>query len=66
LHTKFDDAEFFLLESWLPRISSWADHDALVYSLIGKMIVIKPFRTAFVFRWLNPKTDGAAERLALP
>ncbi len=51
LHGKFDDTEFFLLESWLPRISSWADHDSLVSSLIGKMIVAKPFRTAFVFRW---------------
>ena len=28
------DAEFKLFESWLDRISSWADHDGLVHSLI--------------------------------
>src|SRR5689334_25428152 len=37
LPEKFEDAEFKLLESWVPRISSWADHDALVYCLIGPM-----------------------------
>jgi 3-methyladenine DNA glycosylase AlkD len=31
-------SEFKLFESWLDRISSWADHDALVHSLIGPMI----------------------------
>ena len=30
--------EFKLFESWLDRISNWADHDALVHSLIGPMI----------------------------
>ena len=30
--------EFKLFESWLDRISTWADHDALVHSLIGPMI----------------------------
>src|SRR5882724_11668894 len=41
LDSKFGDAEFQLFESWLPRISSWADHDALAYSLIGQMVVMK-------------------------
>lgn len=27
----FGDSEFRLFESWLNRISSWADHDALVH-----------------------------------
>ena len=31
-------SEFKLLESWLDRISSWADHDALVHNLIGPMV----------------------------
>ena len=31
-------AEFKLFESWLDRVSSWADHDALVHYLIGPMI----------------------------
>ncbi len=36
--TQFGRAEFKLLESWLDRVSSWADHDALVHYLIGPMI----------------------------
>ena len=34
----FGPLEFKLFESWLNRISSWADHDALVHYLIGPMI----------------------------
>lgn len=34
----FAAREFKLFESWLDRTSSWADHDALVHSLIGPMI----------------------------
>jgi 3-methyladenine DNA glycosylase AlkD len=48
---EFDDAEFRLFESWLPRISSWADHDGLVHYLIAPMVASKPDRTARVFRW---------------
>jgi len=55
LHGGFGDAEFKRLESWLPRISSWADHDALVYCLIGPMVVIKPSRVKSVFRWAKSK-----------
>jgi 3-methyladenine DNA glycosylase AlkD len=47
----FADAEFALFESWLSRISSWADHDALVHYLIAPMITDKPSRTRAVFRW---------------
>ncbi len=36
---KFGDEEFRLLESWLPRISNWSDHDALVHYLIAPMMV---------------------------
>jgi len=48
---EFGDAEFGLFESWLGRISSWADHDALVHCLIAPMVAAKPARTAKVFRW---------------
>jgi 3-methyladenine DNA glycosylase AlkD len=48
---KFGDAEFKLLESWLPRISNWSDHDALVHYLIAPMIVAKPSRASKVFCW---------------
>ncbi len=55
LPEKFGDAEFRLLESWLPRISTWADHDALVYYLIGPMVVMKPSRITSVFRWAKSR-----------
>jgi len=50
------DAEFRLFESWLPRISSWADHDALVHYLISPMVAAKPSRSRNAFRWAkSPK-----------
>jgi 3-methyladenine DNA glycosylase AlkD len=51
LHAEFSDREFKLFESWLDRISSWADHDALVHDLIAPMVVSKPGRAKRVFRW---------------
>ena len=43
--------EFRLFESWLDRVSSWADHDALVHDLIGPMVKAKPARVKAAFRW---------------
>jgi 3-methyladenine DNA glycosylase AlkD len=51
LDAEFSDSEFKLFESWLDRISSWADHDALVHDLIAPMIASKPARAKAVFRW---------------
>ncbi len=34
LDGEFGDAEFNRFETWLDRISSWSDHDALVHDLI--------------------------------
>ncbi len=51
LDAEFGDNEFNLFESWLDRISSWADHDALVHYLIAPMVVAKPARIKAVFRW---------------
>jgi 3-methyladenine DNA glycosylase AlkD len=48
---EFGDAEFRLFESWLLRISSWADHDALVHYLIAPMVAAQPDRTGRVFLW---------------
>ena len=45
------DAEFKLFESWLDRISSWADHDGLVHYLIAPMVAAKAARRKSVFRW---------------
>ncbi|MBZ5597675.1 MAG: DNA alkylation repair protein [Acidobacteriia bacterium] len=49
------DSEFKRFGSWLSRISSWADHDALVHYLIAPMIVAKPARTSKVFRWAKSR-----------
>ena len=47
----FDDGEFRMFESWLSRISSWADHDGLVHYLIAPMIVSKTSRARDVLVW---------------
>ncbi|HTS34464.1 MAG TPA: DNA alkylation repair protein [Candidatus Solibacter sp.] len=56
LDAKCSDREFKLFESWLDRIRSWADHDALVHDLIAPMIVAKPSRKNSVFRWAKSKS----------
>ena len=56
LDSQFSDHEFKLFESWLDRISSWADHDGLAHSLISPMIAAHPRRRArFVFRWAKSR-----------
>jgi len=56
LHANCGDREFKLFESWLDRISSWADHDGLVHGLISPMAAAKPARLKAVFRWAkSPK-----------
>ncbi len=51
MDAEFGDREFKMFESWLDRISSWADHDGLVHYLIGPMILAKPSRVTAAFRW---------------
>jgi len=51
LTDELGDAEFRLFESWLPRISSWAEHDGLVHYLIAPMVAAKPVRAAQIVRW---------------
>ncbi|HZP16773.1 MAG TPA: DNA alkylation repair protein [Terriglobales bacterium] len=51
LTSDFDDSQFALFESWLDRISSWADHDGLVHYLIAPMVAAKPARARKVFEW---------------
>jgi 3-methyladenine DNA glycosylase AlkD len=48
---QFGDSEFHLFESWLTRISSWADHDGLVHYLIAPMVAAKTSRAKSVFVW---------------
>jgi 3-methyladenine DNA glycosylase AlkD len=51
LDAQCGDREFAMFESWLGRVSSWADHDALVHDLIAPLIIAEPGRAKFVFRW---------------
>jgi 3-methyladenine DNA glycosylase AlkD len=51
----FAAKEFKLFESWLDRVSSWADHDALVHYLIGPMILEEPARSKAAFRWAKSR-----------
>jgi 3-methyladenine DNA glycosylase AlkD len=51
MDAQFGDREFLMFESWLDRISSWADHDGLVHYLISPMVAAKPARVKDVFRW---------------
>jgi 3-methyladenine DNA glycosylase AlkD len=56
MDAQFGDREFRMFESWLDRINSWADHDALVHDLIAPMLAAKPARVKAVFRWAkSPK-----------
>jgi 3-methyladenine DNA glycosylase AlkD len=55
LTEEFGEAEFRLFEAWLTRITSWADHDALVHNLIAPMVAAKPGRTVRVFRWAKSR-----------
>lgn len=47
----FGDAEFKLFVSWLDRVTSWADHDALAHYLLAPMVYADPKRCGEVFRW---------------
>jgi 3-methyladenine DNA glycosylase AlkD len=55
MDAQFGDREFRVFESWLGRISSWADHDALVHGLIAPMVTAKPSRVKNVFRWAKSR-----------
>jgi 3-methyladenine DNA glycosylase AlkD len=50
-----DDENFAMLESWLTRISSWADHDALVHYLIAPMVFADSARLTRVFQWAKSR-----------
>ena len=45
------DNEFQLFASWLDRVSSWADHDALAHDLLAPMVAADPARCSQVFLW---------------
>ena len=55
---EFSRAEFTLFESWLDRVSSWADHDALVHYLIGPMIAADDSLLSRPLRWAKRKPSS--------
>lgn len=49
------DREFRLFTSWLDRVSSWADHDALAHYLLAPMVCEEPSRSGEVFKWAKSR-----------
>jgi 3-methyladenine DNA glycosylase AlkD len=47
----FGDDEFRLFVSWLDRVTSWADHDALVHDVLAPMVAAEPARCREGFLW---------------
>jgi 3-methyladenine DNA glycosylase AlkD len=56
LTSSCDPTEFRLFASWLDRISSWADHDALVHDLIAPMVTANPALTKQIFQWSKSRS----------
>jgi hypothetical protein len=48
---RFGSAEFRRFETWLGKVVSWADHDALAMYLIGPLLVADPRRVKRPLRW---------------
>jgi 3-methyladenine DNA glycosylase AlkD len=53
---EFGKPEFKLFESWLDRVTTWADHDALVHYLIGPMIAADAVFLSPPPRWARKRT----------
>jgi 3-methyladenine DNA glycosylase AlkD len=78
LTDELGDKEFRLFESWLSRITSWADHDGLVHYLISPMVAAKASRARSVFGWAKSRNRwhrraacvalirGARQKMVLP
>jgi 3-methyladenine DNA glycosylase AlkD len=49
----FGRPEFKLFESWLDRVTTWADHDRLVHYLIGPMIATDATLLSRPPRWVR-------------
>ncbi len=53
----FGKHEFNLFESWLNRVSTWADHDALAHYLLGPMIAANASFLSRPPNWTKRKTN---------
>ena len=47
----FGRREFKLFDSWIDRVTSWADHDGLAHYLLSPMVSAEPACCRDVFRW---------------
>jgi 3-methyladenine DNA glycosylase AlkD len=54
---QFIRGEFEFFESWLNRVSNWADHDALVHYLIGPMVAADDTYLPRLSRWAKKKSQ---------
>jgi 3-methyladenine DNA glycosylase AlkD len=61
---KFGAPEFKLFESWLDRVTTWADHDALVHYLIGPMIAANAALLSRPPRWARKRTRKPSHQRA--
>jgi 3-methyladenine DNA glycosylase AlkD len=46
-----NSVHFKQFDGWLDRVTTWADHDALVQYIVGPMIVADPRRLRRIFVW---------------
>lgn len=53
----FGDTEFDLFASWLDRVSSWADHDALVHDVLAPMVACASDRVCHIFDWAKSENQ---------
>ena len=51
----FTERHFRLFDSWLDRVSSWADHDGLVHYVIGPMVALDLKRSKRLYVWAKSK-----------
>ncbi len=52
---KLGKHEFALFDTWLDRVSSWADHDALAHYLISPLMVADPRLVPRALRWTKSR-----------
>jgi 3-methyladenine DNA glycosylase AlkD len=53
----FGKREFQLFASWLDRVTSWADHDALAHYLLAPMVSADPALCCQVFLWAKSRNQ---------
>ncbi|HVP55237.1 MAG TPA: DNA alkylation repair protein [Candidatus Eisenbacteria bacterium] len=53
---QFGRVDFELFEGWLDRVTSWADHDALVHYLIGPMVAEGEAYLSRLPKWAKKKS----------